>query len=67
MREVIDLIGEVRGARLAVETDPEKVRPVERDHLQADVSRLRALIGWAPHADLRRGVAELLAAEGLTG
>jgi UDP-glucose 4-epimerase len=67
MAEVIDLIGELRGRRLSVETDPEKVRPVERDHLQADVSRLRALIGWSPHADLRRGLAELLADEGIPG
>jgi UDP-glucose 4-epimerase len=65
MQEVIDLIGKVLGKKLAVEMDPAKARPVERDHLQADVSRLRALIGWTPHADLERGVSELLAAEGL--
>jgi nucleoside-diphosphate-sugar epimerase len=46
-----------------VETDPAKVRPVERPHLQADVTRLRERLGWVPHADLRRGLAELLAAE----
>jgi UDP-glucose 4-epimerase len=63
--EVIDLIGELRGAKVAVETDPAKVRPVERNHLQADVSRLRSLIGWAPHDDLRRGLTELLRGEGM--
>lgn len=67
MQEVIDLIGELIGSPLGVETDPEKVRPVERDHLQADVSRLRALIGWTPHADVRKGLSELLASEGVTG
>jgi UDP-glucose 4-epimerase len=67
MQEVIDLIGEILGRPLRVETDPAKVRPVERDHLQADVRRLLAMIGWTPHADLRRGLAELLAAEGLRG
>lgn len=64
MQEVLDAIGELRGKPLPVETDPAKVRPSERPHLQADVSRLRSLIGWAPHADLRRGLADLLAAEG---
>ena len=64
MQEVLDAIGELRGKPLPVETDPAKVRPTERPHLQADVSWLRALIGWAPHADLRRGLADLLAAEG---
>lgn len=67
MQEVIDLIGELLGRPLRVETDPAKVRPVERAHLQADVSRLRALIGWTPHADLRRGLAALLRSEGLMG
>jgi UDP-glucose 4-epimerase len=66
MQEVLDLIGELRDRRLTIETDPAKVRPVERAHLRADVSRLRALIGWAPHADLRCGLGELLEAEGLT-
>jgi nucleoside-diphosphate-sugar epimerase len=41
------------------------VRPVERASHRADVTRLRQLIGWVPHADLRRGLAELLAAEGV--
>lgn len=65
MQHVLDLLGELRGKPLRIETDPAKVRPVERGHLQADVTRLRELIGWAPHADLRGGLAELLAAEGL--
>ena len=65
MQDVIDMIGKLLGKRLAVENDPAKARPVERDHLQADVSKLRALIGWTPHADLSRGLSELLADEGL--
>jgi UDP-glucose 4-epimerase len=63
MQAVLDLIGELRGKPLRIETDPAKVRPVERGHLEADVTKLREQIGWVPHADLRRGLAELLAAE----
>jgi len=63
MQEVLDLIGELRGAPLAIETDPAKVRPVERGHLQADVTALRELIGWTPPADLRRTLAVLLEVE----
>jgi nucleoside-diphosphate-sugar epimerase len=63
MQEVLDVIGELRGKPLTIETDPAKVRPVERGHLQADVTKLRAMIGWTPHADLRRGLTDLLAAE----
>jgi UDP-glucose 4-epimerase len=63
MQQVLDIIGELRGRPLQIEIDPAKVRPVERAHLQADVSRLKELIGWAPHGDLRRGLDELLRAE----
>jgi UDP-glucose 4-epimerase len=63
MQEVLDAIGVLRGKALHIETDPAKVRPVERPHLQADVSKLRELIGWTPHSDLHRALAELLATE----
>jgi UDP-glucose 4-epimerase len=63
MQEVLDIIGELRGKKLTIETDPAKVRPVERGHLQADVTKLKSLIGWTPHTDVRRQLQELLAAE----
>src|SRR5262249_2651386 len=50
MQEVLDLLGELRGAQLRVQTDPAKVRPVERAHLRADVRRLREFLGWVPRA-----------------
>lgn len=65
MQEVLDLIGELRGRPLRIATDPARVRPVDRPHLQADVTRLRELLGWTPHSDLRRGLRELLSTEGL--
>ena len=65
MQYVLDLIGDLRGRPLAVETDPTKVRPVERGHLQADVARLRGMIDWVPHADHRSGLAEPVASESI--
>jgi nucleoside-diphosphate-sugar epimerase len=50
---------------VTIQMDPAKVRPVERPHLQADVSRLRHLLGWTPSSDLVHGLAELLRHEGL--
>lgn len=67
MHEVIDEIGAILGTSLNVTVDPARVRPVERPHLQANVDRLGKLIGWTPHTDLRRGLGELLAAEGILG
>lgn len=63
MEEVVNEISRALGGGLRVETDPAKVRPVERNHLQADVTRLRSLIGWTPHGDIKRGIRELLVYE----
>src|SRR5713226_2789166 len=65
MQEVIDLLGELLGRKIEVETDPARVRPTERAHLQADVTQLRELLGWTPHHDLRRGLTDLLTVEGM--
>lgn len=65
MQELIDMMGEVMGKPINVETDPSKVRTVERPHLEADVSLLKGLIGWAPSSNLKSGVKELLKDEGL--
>jgi len=65
MQEVVEQISSLTRKRFTIEIDPSKVRPVERPHLQADVSALRSLIGWTPHGDLSRGLRELLLFEGV--
>lgn len=65
MQEVVELLSSLMGKSLRIETDPGKVRAVERPHLQADVGALRSLIGWSPHQDLSRGFRELLHSEGV--
>ena len=60
MNEVVRILRELTGAELPVETDPNKVRRVERPHLQANVEHLRKMIGWLPHSDLVRGLSELV-------
>ncbi len=63
--EVVERIGQILNNPIRIETDPSKVRAVERPHLQADTGKLRSLIGWAPHGDLTRGLRELLVYEGV--
>jgi UDP-glucose 4-epimerase len=65
MQEVVERIANLTSKPLKIETDPAKVRAVERPHLQADVVRLRSMIGWAPHADLTQGLRDLLRYEGV--
>lgn len=56
-----------RGAEAAIDIqiDPDKVRPVEREHLQADVAKLEDLLGWVPHSSLSQGIQQLLMQEGM--
>ena len=65
IQEVVERISVLLGKPLTIETDPKKVRPIERPHLQADVAALRSMIGWSPHTDLSRGLGELLRYEGV--
>jgi UDP-glucose 4-epimerase len=65
MREVVERIALLTSKPLRIEIDPDKVRPVERPHLQADVVRLRSMIGWSPHTDLNEGLRDLLQYEGV--
>jgi UDP-glucose 4-epimerase len=67
MQQVVELISELLEWRVQLQIDPAKIRPFERKHLQADVTRLQNLIGWTPHANLRRGLEELLSIEGIIG
>lgn len=59
--EVIGVVRIITGTALIVETDPGRVRKVERPHLQANVERLTQMIGWSPHSDIARGLTELVA------
>jgi UDP-glucose 4-epimerase len=67
MQEVVERIASLTAKPLKIETDPAKVRPVERPHLKADVVRLRSMIGWSPHTDLTEGLRDLLRYEGVIG
>ncbi|HVZ98875.1 MAG TPA: NAD-dependent epimerase/dehydratase family protein [Caulobacterales bacterium] len=58
VREMIHLLEDVVGARIAVEIDPAKVRKVDRPQLLADNTRMRTLFDWAPAYDLRAALAE---------
>lgn len=60
VREVVDAFARALGEPLLIETDPAKVRKVERMHLLADVSRLKKDTGWEPVRGIDEGVADLL-------
>jgi UDP-glucose 4-epimerase len=64
VRQLIDLLARLTGRPLEVETDPERLRPVDRPLLLADRSRLRALLPELEPTPLERGLSRLLETEG---
>lgn len=51
IRHALDRLRAISGVDAEVETDPQRVRPVDVPLLQGDVTKLRAL-GWSPSHDL---------------
>lgn len=60
VREIVAAFERQLGEKLTIETDPTRVRKVERLHLLADVSKLKHLTGWEPRWGIDEGVATLL-------
>ncbi len=59
-----DLLHEIirqSGAKIRVETDPEKLRPVEVPVIKADITKLKQDTGWLPEIPLEQTIAETLA------
>jgi len=56
--EIVDAFSEAIGEKIEIEVDPSRVRKVERMHLLADVSKLKAL-GWNPAIGIEDGIKTL--------
>ncbi len=65
MDAMIQVMGKLLDRPIKVNTDPGKVRGVERAHLQADIEKLSKLLGRTPSGDLEKGLKKLLVNEGL--
>ncbi|HEX2616622.1 MAG TPA: GDP-mannose 4,6-dehydratase, partial [Flavobacteriales bacterium] len=63
VREIVAAFERQLGEPLTIEVDPARVRKVERMHLLADVSKLKAFTGWEPAWGIDEGVATLLKEE----
>jgi UDP-glucose 4-epimerase len=50
--ELVERLARIIGEKVTIETDPARVRDVDRPNLLADNSRMRDLLSWAPRHDI---------------
>jgi UDP-glucose 4-epimerase len=48
------------GEKITIEQDPARIRKVEREHLLADISKLKNDTGWFPRYSLEDGIRDLI-------
>lgn len=61
VREILDCLATVCGRAFTIESDPARVRAVDRPVLLASTERLRRVIGWVPGTPLKETVARIWA------
>lgn len=60
IREVLDLILSLSKAEIRIETDPNKIRPVDVPVIEADITKLHQAAGWLPKIPLVQTLQETL-------
>lgn len=60
VKEVVAAFESELGEAVRIETDPNRVRKVERMHLLANIDKLSSFTGWQPAISLEEGIRTLL-------
>lgn len=60
VREIVEAFEFAIDERITIEVDPARVRKVERQHLCADISKLKEFIDWQPQIDIKKGIQQLI-------
>jgi UDP-glucose 4-epimerase len=58
--EIVEAFERQMGEKIMIEIDPGRVRKVEREHLLADVAKLKNRTGWEPLWDIDEGMKDLI-------
>lgn len=58
--EIVEAFGRQLNEEIKIEVDPARVRKVERQHLLADVSKLKQKAGWEPVWGIDEGIRDLI-------
>lgn len=60
IRKILDMIISMSEKEIQVETDPNKIRPVDVPIIEADITKLNELTGWKPQITLEQTIRETL-------
>lgn len=58
--EIVEAFERQLNEKIAIDVDPARVRKVEREHLLADVSKLKRVTGWEPVWSIDEGIKSLI-------
>lgn len=58
--EIVEAFERQLGEKIIIEVDPVRVRKVEREHLVADVTKLKTIAGWEPEWGIDEGIKNLV-------
>lgn len=60
IRQILEKVVAMSDQKIRVETDPNKIRPVDVPVIEADISKLNALTGWEPKIPVEQTIRETL-------
>ncbi|MCX7658829.1 MAG: GDP-mannose 4,6 dehydratase, partial [Oscillospiraceae bacterium] len=60
IEELLDRILKLSGAKIRVEVDKEKLRPIDTPKICADISEIKKDTGWMPVIDLDKTLSDTL-------
>lgn len=58
--EIVEAFETHLNEKVIIETDPARMRKVEREHLLADVTKLKQITGWKPEWGIQEGIRNLI-------
>lgn len=58
--DILDLIVSMSSTEIKVETDPNKIRPVDVPIIEADITKINQITGWKPEISLEQTIKETL-------
>lgn len=60
VKQVVDILSEIIGEKINILQEKERIRKVEREHLLADITKIKTKTGWKPKTSLKKGLKKTL-------